>query len=122
MQTSPSKGEIVGEWVNTGRWDDGTLPEQQPIITKTTLNLRKDGLYEESSDSKSTKTNFSYRTYSQSGVWMLQGNMLILHPAKVEAGIVPKKLSSRKYQITDITRARLTLKTQPQLTTFTRVH
>jgi hypothetical protein len=111
---------IVGHWISTSRWDAGSLPQQQLGTTTAILNLRKDGTYEASLATKSAKSKVEFKVYSHTGTWTTKGTSLILHPTKVEGGIVPKKLPVIKYQVTEITKDTLSLKLGQRLTTYTK--
>ena len=119
----PSNQAIAGNWIKTSIWDDGTIPQKQPVIVTSTLNLRKDGTYEEFCESRSTKTNVKWQMYFATGTWDIKNDMLILNQKNLEAGIVPKK-KQRKIisKIVMATQASLSLKRNHLVTTYTKGH
>jgi hypothetical protein len=119
ISPKPSNQAVGGNWMNTRSWNDGTMPQQQPVIVTTTLNLKQDGTYVDSCESKSTQTK--WLMYTAAGTWDVRKGKLILNQTNVEAGLVPKQ-KHRKItaKIVSVTEDSLSLKGSEQVTTYTR--
>lgn len=117
----PSGQEIVGNWINHRTETDSSIPPRM-LATTTILTLKENGTYEASSEVKAINKTATFKMYSHAGTWTNKGDLLILTPTKMEAGIIPKKLSIIKYRITEITQNSLSLKTKQQLIIYTKNH
>jgi hypothetical protein len=116
-----SNQALVGNWIHTRSWNDGTASQQQPLLVTTTLNLNKDGTYVDSCESKSTQTERKWLMSTASGTWDVREDTLIFNQTDVEAGLVPKqKHRTITAKIVGITPDSLTLKAGKQATTYTR--